>query len=214
MKWLRDNITKLPSFSIFEKHVSTIEQTVETNPSLCVETCKSLIEGICKSILTNRGIDYAKFEKFQALVKGTILEMSSGIDTFQTEMSELSKRISPIVQYIAEIRNNNGFASHGQDLNMSMVPYSLALLCMKTTDVLCGFLLHFYITHTDKKDSRLRYEDLKEFNDYYDSGTPLQLNGIELSASLALFHQDYEAYKAEYYSYLDDIEKGIITEED
>lgn len=52
MHWIREHINKIPSFSSFESHIATIEVSVDSNPALCIETCKSLIEGICKTILT------------------------------------------------------------------------------------------------------------------------------------------------------------------
>ena len=56
MLWIRKYINQTPSFNNFETHISTIEKTVETNPALCIETCKSLVESICKTILTNQNI--------------------------------------------------------------------------------------------------------------------------------------------------------------
>lgn len=207
MRWIKENIEQLPSFTVFEKHISTIEQSVENNPSLCIDTCKSLLEGLCKSILNNRSVDPAKFDKFQQLVKATILEISTETDLFRNEIAELAKRFSPTLQYLSEIRNNYGFASHGQDMEVPQVPYSLALLTMRITDTIGGFILHYYITHTKSNDSRLHYEDLTNFNDLYDDEHPLELNGINLSASLALFQQDYEAYKDAYYEFKDNQER-------
>ena len=207
MKWIRQNLEQLPSFSVFEKHISTIEQSVENNPSLCIETCKSLIEGLCKSILNNRSVDFVQYDKFQQLVKATIIEISTESDLFRDEIAELAKRFSPAIQYLSELRNKYGFASHGQDIEVPQVPYSLALLTMRITDTIGGFILHYYITHTKFSDSRLHYEDLCVFNDLYDDEHPLELNGISLSASLALFQQDYEAYKEAYYAFMDDQNK-------
>ena len=51
MRWIRENLERAPSFSPFSEHLLVIEQSIEANPSLCIETCKSLVEGICKTIL-------------------------------------------------------------------------------------------------------------------------------------------------------------------
>jgi len=204
MRWIRQSLEFLPSFSVYEKHVSTIEQSVENNPSLCIDTCKSLLEGLCKSILNNRNVDSAQYEKFQQLVKATIQEISSDSDMFRDEISELAKRFSPSLQYLSELRNKYGFASHGQDIETPQIPYSLALLSMRITDTIGGFILHFYISHAKRSDSKLHYEDLSMFNDIYDDEHPVELNGISISASLALFQQDYEAYKEAFLAYLNE----------
>jgi hypothetical protein len=42
---------------------------------------------------------------------------------------------------------------------------------------------------------------------------PVQIAEIPISASEALFEQDYEAYKAAYFEYLSDLESGEIVDE-
>lgn len=72
MLWIKEYISKMPSFNSFNRHVSTIEESVEMNPALCIDTCKSLVEGICKTILTNKNTNYSQDAKFQVLVKQTV----------------------------------------------------------------------------------------------------------------------------------------------
>ena len=100
MKWIRENIGYIPSFSVYERQVSLIEESVENNPDLCVEACKSLIEGICKTILTNKGVDYSKYDKFQVLVKVTIENMLTESDSYGDDLSEIARRISAVAQKI------------------------------------------------------------------------------------------------------------------
>ena len=75
MKWIREHISKMPSFSYLNAHLTAIENAVETNPDLCVEVCKSLIESLCKTILTNQAIEYKDNVQFQNLVKQTLDNM-------------------------------------------------------------------------------------------------------------------------------------------
>ena len=44
MFWIKEHISKMPSFNAFETHIATIEETIEANPALCIETCKSLTQ--------------------------------------------------------------------------------------------------------------------------------------------------------------------------
>lgn len=145
MKWIRENIGYIPSFSAYERQVSLIEESVENNPDLCVEACKSLIEGICKTILTNKGVDYSKYDKFQVLVKVTIENMLTESDSYRDDLSEIARRISAVAQKISEIRDSAGFASHGQDVEHVSISYSLALLTSRITDVIGGFIMHFIV---------------------------------------------------------------------
>ena len=212
MKWIRDNISFIPSFSVYEKQISVIEDSVNNNPDLCVETCKSLIEGICKTILTNKGIDYLRYEHFQGLVKVTIESLSSESDSHRDALSEVARRIASVAQKISEIRDSAGFASHGQDVEHASISYSLALLTYRITDVIGGFIMHFYRTHSDKGPNRIFYQDYQSFNEYYDEQNPIVIGDVYISASEALFSQDIEAYKEALFFYLEQLEKGEIED--
>ncbi|MDR0680567.1 MAG: abortive infection family protein [Dysgonamonadaceae bacterium] len=204
MFWIKEHISKMPSFNAFETHIATIEETVEVNPALCIETGKSLIEGICKTILTNKSITYKEDIKFQGLVRQTVEELTLSTDYHKDKLCELAMRIASVAQVLAEIRNDSGFASHGQDVKTVPVNSTLSLLCSKISDVIGGFILHYYITHSNpKKDTRIHYEDCQEFNEYFDDINPLKIGELILSASEALYHQDYEAYREEYLYYSD-----------
>lgn len=199
----------MPSFNTFEMHIATIENNIEANPSLCIETCKSLIEGICKTILTNKALTYKEDGKFQELVKQTMNSLVISSDCYKDELCELARRIASVAQKIAEIRNNSGFASHSQDIKVISVNLTLSLFIYKITDVIGGFILHYYITHNNpKKDNRIHFEDCQEFNEYFDEENPFAIGLLTLSSSEALYRQDYEAYKEEYLYYLETKDKN------
>lgn len=199
----------MPSFNTFEMHIATIENNIEANPSLCIETCKSLIEGICKTILTNKALKYKEDGKFQELVKQTMNSLVISSDCYKDELCELARRIASVTQKIAEIRNNSGFASHSQDIKAISVNLTLSLFIYKITDVIGGFILHYYITHNNpKKDNRIHFEDCQEFNEYFDEENPFAIGLLTLSSSEALYRQDYEAYKEEYLYYLETKDKN------
>lgn len=209
MFWIKEYIHKMPSFNTFEMHIATIENNIEANPSLCIETCKSLIEGICKTILTNKALTYKEDGKFQELVKQTMNSLVISSDCYKDELCELARRIASVAQKIAEIRNNSGFASHSQDIKAISVNLTLSLFIYKITDVIGGFILHYYITHNNpKKDNRIHFEDCQEFNEYFDEENPFAIGLLTLSSSEALYRQDYEAYKEEYLYYLETKDKN------
>lgn len=98
MLWIRKYINQTPSFNYFETHISTIEKTVETNPALCIETCKSLVESICKTILTNQNIEHDNYGQFQALVKQTINCLIDTNECYKDDLCELVRRIASVSQ--------------------------------------------------------------------------------------------------------------------
>jgi hypothetical protein len=209
MLWIKEHIAKMPSFNAFDRHISTIEESVETNPALCIDTCKSLIEGICKTILTNKSTSYCQDVKFQALVKQTVDALIISAESHKEKYNELARRISSVMQVISEIRNESGFASHGQDIKSISVDSSLALFTYKISDVIGGFVLYYYYAHNQlKKNCRMHYEDCRQFNEQFDELHPMIVGELVLSSSEALYSQDYEAYKEEYLYYLECKQNG------
>lgn len=80
------------------------------------------------------------------------------------------------------------------DVLHPQIDKSLSLLIYKTTDVLCGFILHFYFNYAHHANQRLIYQDCDNFNEWFDDENPLEVGGVHLSASEALYNLDYQAY--------------------
>lgn len=214
MKWIRENILINPSFNQYNTHIDTIENTVMSNPALCIETCKSLIEGLCKTILNNKGESCKSDVSFNGLVHQTLSVLINNEENYKSDMTELSRRISSVAQKIGEIRNNAGFASHGVDIKEKKVDFTLSQFMFKITDSIGGFILNYYCNRKEfDKDIRIHYEDCWDFNDSFDEDNPIQFGFINISASEALYMQDYDAYKESYFEYIENLklEYGSIN---
>lgn len=206
MKWTRQNLEQIPSMIPFLDHLSAIEGNIATNPTLCIETCKALIEGVCKTILTNKNISFYDTSTCSFLVKSSIEAVLQSEDNYRSDISELGRRIAGVAQKLEEIRNSTTFASHGMDVLNPRLTETVALLGSKITDTICGFILNCYNNNrSTSPDHRIHYDDCTPFNEYFDEQNPVKLGLIPISASEALFEQDYEAYKAAYYDYLNEI---------
>lgn len=213
MKWIRENIDGIPSFSPYIDHVELIENSVNTNPTLCVETCKSLIEGLCKTILNNKAVLYRSDISFNGLVNQTISVIINSDESFRDDLTELGRRIASVSQKLGELRNNAGFASHGLDVLNPKLTETVSLFSYKITDTIGGFILRCYANNRlVSKDSRIHYDDCKPFNEKFDTENPLNIGIIELSASKILFNEDYDAYLESYYEYLDELKDQVINE--
>jgi hypothetical protein len=215
MKWIRENIEMSPSFSPYFEQIEVIEGCISSNPALCVETCKSLIEGICKTILNNLNVEFSNQTTFQGLVQKTIGSILNEDDNFKTDLSELGGRIASVANKLGEIRNHRaGFATHGLDVLNPRLTETVSVFAYKVADTIGGFILNCYINNRVKKpDHRIHYEDCAVFNEYFDEINPIMLGGIILSASEALFKQDYEAYKESYFDYLNNLENEEFENE-
>ena len=210
MKWARESIDRIPSLASYRDYIVTIENNVVENPTLCVETCKSFIEGICKTVLANRNIAVSDSVKFHALVGDTMNAVLAYDDTSRADITELGRRIAAVAHKLGEIRNNAGFASHGMDVLNPRLTGTLAQFASNITDNIVGFILSCYENNRERTpDHRIHYEDCTIFNDHFDELYPLKMGPIEISSSYALYHQDYEGYKEAYQAYLEDLTSQI-----
>jgi hypothetical protein len=204
--WIKENIQVTPSFARFNEHVVMIEGCVQSNPSLCVETCKTLIEGICKTILTDKNVTFSGDISFQGLVHKTITSILHNEDHFGEDLGELGRRVASVSQKLAELRNVSGFASHGMDVLNPRLTDTISVLALKITDVIGGFILRCYFNdRRDIRDRRIHYEDCEAFNLEFDEVHPLAVETISLSASLALYNEDYEVYREAYFEFIENL---------
>ena len=210
MNWLKEQISISPSFSPFLDQIDIIQKNVINNPSLSIEVCKSLIEGICKTILENKNIPYPDSIPFNGLVHQTINNILIPDENFNGDLVELGRRIASVAQELGNIRNNAGFAGHGMDIKNPKLTDTISIFSYKITDVLGGFIINCYNNNKIQiKDSRIHYCDCIPFNDSFDEDNPISVGSLNISASKALYEQDYEAYKEAYYDYIEELKRGL-----
>lgn len=194
MNWVLESMEKAPSFQHYRGHIDNIVSNVYLNPPLSIELCKSVTEGICKTILNDKGESIP--EKYPNLVSTTIAKLDLSYHQDSQHLLELSKRLGSILHYIAEIRNECGsYASHGQDIEHKQISSDLALFVLHSTNAILGFILHFYISTNDyRKSERIRYEDYERINELIDEAYEMETI-YKISYSQALFAQDPDAYR-------------------
>lgn len=194
MNWVLESMEKAPSFQHYRGHIINIINNVYTNPTLSIELCKSVTEGICKTILNDKCESIPK--RFPNLVSTTIKKLDLNYHQDHQYLLELAKSLGSILHHIAEIRNEYGsYASHGQDIKHKQVSSDLALFVLHSTNAILGFILHFYIATNDyRRSERIRYEDNQRINELIDDEYEMKAT-YKISYSKALFSQDLEAYR-------------------
>lgn len=202
MQWLKSIIEKHTEWSRLNKLIETIESSEDTNPELCVDCSKAVMESVCKTILADRGITVDDTITVPRLTKDTFKELMTEHLTDDTNKGSLAKvngGFGQMMTGVAELRNNNGFASHGQDLRNQRLPSLIAKLVARMTDSLCGFYIQVHKNFMDiGKRQRLYYEDHKEFNEYWNElFENVKMGEYSYTPSETLFNNDPEAYKQE-----------------
>lgn len=187
-------------------YIEQIENNTETNPNISLDATKSLLESIAKTILIDKGQSFDDKNVWK-LVKQAFASLPIFVVLENKDSEETKKILSALYTISLSIwtfRNNHWFISHWNDLQAKKFNRYLLELAISSSDVLSSFLI---ISHSEdfKDRSRIYYDECEEFNAWFDKNNDsLEIAGIYISASRALFDQDIEAYKDEYYKYQND----------
>ncbi len=196
LKQLESQYTNIEYYYII---VEKIEENVDVNPDIAIESCKSLLEGISKFIWKqiDTSYDAVKVDKmdFHPLVRQAVNELSNFNEDLEVDFVN---KINKLIVSIGEVRNRRGDISHGR---LSPKEYfsdtHFSNLVMNITDNMLSYILHCFSKVSIEKD--LEYEDNPDFNEKLD----LENSFGFLSYSKALFDQDQVAYEQELQDYLD-----------
>lgn len=103
-----------------QKEIERVENAIDCDPALAIGTAKDLVESCCKSVLTKRGIIYAKgadlptltklVAKELGLVPENITDAKRGAETIKL----ILRNLAAPTQYLAELRGLYG-SGHGRD---------------------------------------------------------------------------------------------------
>lgn len=138
-----------------QQQLSRMETAIDTDPELAIGTAKELVEGVCKTILTNHFVSYGKNDDLPKIMKLTAkaLKLSRDDVPDQRPASETIKRIlsnfASIVQNIAELRNSYG-TGHGKASHTLGLSSRHARLASGAAATLVAFLIE---TEEQRKQS-------------------------------------------------------------
>ncbi len=186
---------------------SRLEQAVSSgDPALTLDTSKSLLESIFKTILTDRQTDLNFSTNFSTLyteVRG-VIALNNDADA-----NEILKRLTnSIVHNVGELRNKYGAASHGDDgYSENPIEMPEAEMVAHIVDGMGGFLFRKHKNLNDPElAQRIFYGDYDVFNDWLDSqNDPIEIpveEAKKIPFSIFLFTYDVDTYRAMLLQYI------------
>jgi hypothetical protein len=150
---LKEEAIKVDSPYLLQQ-IERIESQIESDPRLAIGTSKELIETVCKTILTDRGVVFDRKWELMDLVKRTREELKLVPDDVpeSARAAETVKRLlgnlGAIAQSLAELRNSYG-TGHGHDGRARGLSPRHARLAAGAACVLAKFLFE---THQFRND--------------------------------------------------------------
>lgn len=201
---LEMNINKYPDFGYYKLHISKIEINITSNPDIAIETCKSLIEGVSKSIL-NR-IDNTFDEKaetsgrnaksVQQLFKRALEKLSELNEQFESGFVHSSGQI---INITSNIRTERGDISHGKSVpkECNSTPEFSALVANMTDLIISYVLKHFFEIDLGYR-AKLAYDsaEMESYNIWLDESVVFPITKARYSQ--LLYENDYDEYESRY----------------
>lgn len=203
--------------SHIEEQVKGIERAVVENPGLAFDLAKTLIEGACRTILTERGIAFDPGDDLPRLFRTATQQLpflptaASGEAEARESLVRTLSGLSTAVQGVCELRNACGFASHGSDSPRPSMEGVQALLAASAADAIIGFLHRVH--RQDRVPPRglaAEYDENADFNDSVDEAHGvIRIFEVEFKPSEVLFRMEPESYRI----YLTDYEPELAAED-
>jgi hypothetical protein len=184
IKIIVENANVYPAFRYYIKLMKKAERNLATQPDICIEICKSLIEGVAKTIILDfePAIDRKKLNNMDVspLTKKACQYLRQDNTVIE---DEFTRRVASTVEFMGVLRNERGDISHGRPVPKA--PQSddkLAGIIFQISSSLLTYMLDsFFVT------KKLREAPASE---ELDDGTPSP--GEDGKADLPQF--DYEAF--------------------
>jgi hypothetical protein len=186
-----------------ERQVASIELAVVENPGLAFDLAKTLIESVCRAVLSERHIAFSEDDDLPKLFKTASqnLPFLPSTASGESEIRESLKRtvggLSTAIQGICELRNQCGFASHGSGAPRPPMESVQALLAAEAADTIVGF---FHRVHRQDRipprSPQALFEGNSEFNDSIDElHGKIRIFEAEFRPSEVLFQMEPESYR-------------------
>lgn len=187
-----------------EAQVVAIEEAVASNPGLAFDLAKTLVESVCRTILTERGGSWTDTDDLPRLFQ----EVRNNLPVLPPHQSQESKvrqsmyqtvgGLYSAVQGIAELRNQLGFASHGSDRHRPSMGVAHAEMAAQAADTIVGFLYDVHardLATASSVDSALAPNS--DFDEYLNNEYEVvNILGMEFLPSEILFQIEPESYRA------------------
>ncbi len=225
-KLIQANQASFPDCAYYLPLFSKARRNVSKHPDICIETCKSLLEGISKTIIL--GLDTAAISSdldkkdVEPLVKSAAKLLKANDDVIE---ENFVNRVSGLAHSLGALRNARGDISHGKAVPKAKESSAdFARLCLQMTDAMTYYMLQSFfavnepVAAIDDEDEqpellpggipKIEYDDNSEFNDELDGQYPLDGKLLYSDALYRLYYEDYIIELEAFLDTLNDAENG------
>lgn len=195
----REAVEFYPNAPHLTQQLTALERALEEGSPLAFDLSKSLVECVCRTILEDRGRTFASnvdapvlLRETQALLPLVPAESDANRDSVRKTLAGLITSM----QGICELRNSDGFSSHGKDAFKQHVAKTQAQLAARAASTIVGFLVSMHRGEAGVHDrKRIYFDDYPDFNTHIDGSVgDIQILDYTFAASAVLYAMDEGAY--------------------
>ena len=187
-----------------EEQVNAIEESIVERPSFAFDLAKTLVESVCKTILTERGVPHKSDDDLPQLFRMVTQQLpflppsASGEAEARNSLQRTLGGLHTTLLALCELRNTYGFSAHGTDRQRPSLESTQAMLAAQAADTIIGFLYGAHrLDRIFVSQTKLEYGDYPQINEFVDEvHGPVRIFGLEYKPSEVLFQLDPEAYNS------------------
>ena len=192
--------------SHIEQQVAAAENAVRGIPAfgLTFDMSRTLIESTCRTILTERQVEWSRDEDLPFLFRKVRRNLpflppeSSDETAARQSLEQTLSGLQSAVQGICELRNHYSFASHGYETVRARMEQAQATLVAGSADVIIGFLYEMHTQSRAGNNSVVQslYDENQDFNNSIDDNHEIcAILEAEFWPSAVLFQMEPETYR-------------------
>lgn len=227
IKIIVDNAEEYPQFRYYIRLMKKAELNLFSQPDISIEICKSLIEGVSKSVI----LDFAPATDPKKLANMDVSPLAKWACQLLKQDNtviedEFARRVASVAEFLGVLRNERGDVSHGRAVPKKIQSNDkLSAVIFQVSSGLLTYMLDSFFTakklakeiiqpepaaHENEEQldlEQVEYEANQEFNIWLDELYPYE---GKLSYSFALHALYYEDYLVQLEIYHENLESGDL----
>ena len=197
----RQLFERYPASTSLRPAVEVIERTIQDEPGIAFTHCRGLLETVCVTILTDRGIEIRPNPQpnwLMTQVTRTLQLTALDPDDKEAEhgVASILRGLNSLVDGVVALRKSQGVGPHGRDAMESVLSVDYAMLTATAVDAAVGLMFRLHQEQIGRDPINfLRFGVHPDFDRFLDAKySDIEIEEVLISASQALHHQDRLAY--------------------
>lgn len=203
LRGCRDLLRAFPDVLPIRSAIEIIERAIPTDPGIAFTHCRGLLETVCRTILTDRGVNTAPDANSNQIMAATLKVLKLTPTDFDNDerveegVVDLVRGINQLVNGVAALRNSQGLGPHGRDALEAILDAEYAIVAAQAIDSASCLIYRMHRKQAERDPLvRIRFGDYPEFDALLDDKYPdIEIEETPIQASKALCLVEPEAYR-------------------